>query len=210
MYITFEGPIGAGKTTLARLLGKHLGRDSQLVLENFQDNSFLADFYLAKERWALPMQLDFLASRHEQLSGLSAPTGKVLIADHSLQKDRVFAKLLLKGREFELYKRLAKALQSECAEPDLVVYLEASPEVLLERIRARGRAYESHIDAQYLESIDSAYGEYLDTLPASKLLRVNTSEIDITSADDLIRLWSSIFRAAKLCSEDQASMRTSA
>jgi deoxyadenosine/deoxycytidine kinase len=182
MYVAFEGVIGAGKTTLATMLAEELGRGAQLVLEDFQGNSFLEDFYSDRERWALPMQLEFLASRYEQTSRLNLSQSTVVVSDYSFEKDALFASLLLSGREMDLYGRIASTLTGICPRPDLIVYLEVDTSVLLARIRQRNRSYEASISAEYLESLGRAYRSHLSTLPDSNVLLIENTE-NLTSVE---------------------------
>ena len=140
-YIGFEGPIGAGKTTLAQLLALHLG--AKLILEDVDGNAFLPDFYADRERWALGAQLAFLISRYEQLRTIPALRGRPVVSDYTQAKDPIFARTLLHDREVELYERLSVGLDASLSRPDLTVYVDARNDVLLDRIRGRNRPYEA-------------------------------------------------------------------
>lgn len=185
IHIAFEGPIGAGKTTLSKLLAAHLG--GEVVLENFEGNPFLADFYGERDRWGLAMQLWFLSERHAQLSKVNSKICPI-VADHTLFKDRVFAHMLLPGRELSLYERLASAMHESVETPSLIVFLEARDDVLLTRIKQRGRPYEEGITINYLRSLRESYAEQFRNLP-SKLMRVDTSDLDLTSEEELQELY---------------------
>ncbi|RKR04184.1 deoxyadenosine/deoxycytidine kinase [Kushneria sinocarnis] len=190
MMIAFEGPIGVGKTTLAEQLADFLGPQTRLLLEDFAGNAFLDDFYAQPERWALPAQLEFLVSRHEQLSACVPDPAAPTIADHSLMKDRIFAELLLSGRERALYDRLAARLQGEEITPDVLIYLDAETGVLLERIARRGRTFERDISGHYLKALRQGYERHLAALADSTLLlRLDTSNMVPTSANELASLW---------------------
>ena len=136
-YIGFEGPIGAGKTTLAQLLALHLG--ATLVLEDVDGNAFLPDFYADRERWALGAQLAFLISRFEQLRTIPPARTRPVVSDYTQSKDPIFARTLLHDREVELYERLSMGLEPSVCRPDLTVYVDAKNDVLLDRIRRRNR-----------------------------------------------------------------------
>lgn len=178
MYVAFEGPIGAGKTTLATMLAEEIGQGAQLVLEDFQGNSFLENFYSDRERWALPMQLEFLVSRYEQVSKLNLSRSTVTVSDYSFEKDALFANLLLRGRELDLYNRIASRLTKTRPRPDLIVYLGVDASVLLARIEQRDRSYEASINAEYLEALDRAYKSHLSMLSDSTVLMIeNTANL---------------------------------
>src|SRR5580700_8330273 len=157
-YIGFEGPIGAGKTTLAQLLALHL--NATLVLEDVDGNEFLPDFYADRERWALGAQLAFMISRYEQLRTIPPVRARAVVSDYTQAKDPIFARALLHDREVQLYERLSVGLDASVSRPDLTVYLDARNEVLLERIRKRNRPYETSITGDYLDSLRDAYGHY--------------------------------------------------
>jgi deoxyguanosine kinase len=190
MFVAFEGPIAAGKTTLAGLYSAHL--KCPLLLEEFSGNEFLADFYENRERWSLPMQVWFLLDRHEQLAATSLPTESALIADYAFIKNEIFAELLLDGREFRLFQRTARALSTKHASPDLIVHLDAKNDVLLERIANRGRAFEKHIDRAYLNSLRAAYDTKLRDAFGSAIFHFDTSELDLQSSEQLIAIFTAI------------------
>lgn len=193
-YVSFEGPIGAGKTTLAELLSRHTSGD--LFREDVDGNPFLADFYNDKNRWALPMQEWFLVTRWHQLSCVPSDRSQSVISDYSAYKDRVFSHLLLESRELDLYNSLAKALSTIVVRPSLIVYIDASNEVLLERITKRGRSYESEIDSPYLESVRSAYEAFWQQHPEIPLLHRDTSKLDLKDEAEMTSFFSQIMAVA--------------
>jgi len=192
-YIGFEGPIGAGKTTLAQLLALHLG--AKLILEDVDGNAFLPDFYADRERWALGAQLAFLISRYEQLRKIPALRGRPVVSDYTQAKDPIFARTLLHDREVELYERLSAGLDASLSRPDLTVYVDASNDVLLDRIRARNRPYEASIDAKYLDALRDAYGRHHKSTGGLQVLNVDTSELNLCSESQLDSLYEKILAA---------------
>jgi deoxyguanosine kinase len=178
-YIAVEGPIGAGKSSLAEILAERLG--ARIVRENPGENPFLGAFYRDPRRHAMSAQLFFLLQRFSQqaelLQGDLFAQGGV-VSDYLFAKDRLFASLNLSPDEMALYDRIYQMLQPRAARPDLVVYLQARTEVLLERIRKRGRPEERPIRSEYVEEVARAYAEFFFSYNASPLLIVNASEID--------------------------------
>jgi deoxyadenosine/deoxycytidine kinase len=177
-YIAVEGPIGAGKTSLARLLAREVGYE--LLLEDVEANPFLADFYRDRERFAFPAQVFFLLSRYQQQRRLRQAelfAGGV-VSDYLFAKDRIFANLTLEREEIALYGRLADLLQREAPRPDAVIYLQAGTETLLKRIAARGRAFEREIRPDYIADLNEAYNFFFFHYKAAPLLVVNTDHSD--------------------------------
>jgi deoxyguanosine kinase len=177
VYIAIEGVIGVGKTTLARLLQP--GFRSALVLEAFDRNPFLSDFYRDRARYAFQTQMFFLLSRYRQGQTVSELMGqRPVIADYIFAKDSLFAHLNLAGDELELYDRLYDALAEQMPVPDLVIYLRANIDVLMTRIAVRDRSYERAIDRSYIESLRQTYERLFSHYSAAPLLVVNASELD--------------------------------
>ena len=176
-YIAIEGPIGVGKTTLARRLAESLGYP--LLLEPSTENPFLDRFYREGHRHALPTQLFFLLHRAQQIDQVRDDLlGSVLIADFLIEKDKLFAELNLDQNEFELYQRIHQALDLKPPSPDLVVYLQAPVSVLLRRIRRRGIGFEQQMDSNYLTALCAAYTEFFHYYDEAPLLIVNAANVD--------------------------------
>ncbi|MCS7082956.1 MAG: deoxynucleoside kinase [Bacteroidetes bacterium] len=177
-YLVVEGVIGVGKTSLARLLAHRLG--ARLVLEAFEDNPFLPRFYEDPGRYAFHTQLAFLASRYRQQRELLTPDlfAQHLVSDYLFEKDRIFAHLNLSGDELKLYESIFQLMATQVPPPDLVVYLRASVERLLENIRQRGRPYERHITREYLQALSQAYDFHFLRYRRSPLLIVDATELD--------------------------------
>lgn len=161
-FIVVEGPIGAGKTSLSRILAQELG--ARLVLELVEENPFLAPFYEDPERYAFSVQTFFLLSRYKQVQdlGQGALFFEHTVADYLFDKDFIFASLNLRGDEWELYRDLYTQLKPKLPRPDLTVYLRAAPDLLLQRIAKRGRAFEKNIGASYLRRLGDAYDAYFE------------------------------------------------
>jgi deoxyguanosine kinase len=195
-YIGFEGPIGAGKTTLAQLLALHLG--ATLILEDVDGNAFLPDFYKDRERWALGAQLAFLISRYEQLRTIPPSRTRPVVSDYTQAKDPIFARALLHDREVELYERMSVGLDASVFRPDLTVYVDATDSVLLDRIRQRNRPYEMSIDANYLDALREAYARHHESTGGLQVLRIDTSTLNLRSESQLNTLYKKIQAAASL------------
>ena len=185
-YIAVEGPIGVGKSSLAEILAENLGE--RLVREDPGGNPFLASFYRDPRRYALSAQLFFLLQRYGQQADLAQ--GSLferggLVADYLFAKDRLFAALTLSPDELALYDRVFQALRPRVVAPDLVVYLQARAEVLLERVEKRGRPEEKPIRREYLREVAKAYSEFFFAYNDGPLLIVDASEIDfVGDAED--------------------------
>ncbi len=183
-YIVVEGPIGVGKTSLARLLAEEFG--ARLVLEQVEDNPFLRKFYEDPRKHAFQAQLFFLLSRFRQQRELAQQDlfAPGTVSDYLFGKDQVFAQLNLDTDELALYRQLYHLLDARLAKPDLVVYLQARDDVLLARLRKRDREYERRIAPEYVQRVAEAYREYFFEYDETPLLVVNCSEIDFVAHSD--------------------------
>jgi len=178
-FIVVEGPIGVGKTSLARRLAETFG--SELLLEGAADNPFLDRFYRNPRAAAMQTQLFFLLQRAQQMQELRQADmfEPVRVSDFLMDKDRLFAKLTLDQEEFKLYEQVYSHLTIDVPKPDLVIYLQAPVDVLLKRIGKRGLAYERAMEANYLKSLCDAYTRFFHYYDESPLLIVNAAEINL-------------------------------
>ncbi|MDB5968902.1 MAG: deoxynucleoside kinase [Hydrocarboniphaga sp.] len=183
MYVAIEGPIGAGKTSLAQRLSRSL--DARLLLEKPEANPFLPRFYRDPARVALPTQLTFLMQRAGQAEELQQ--GDLFshnwVADFTFDKDRLFAELTLSRVDFELYSRVFERLAMDVPAPDCIIHLQAPLSTLLQRIEKRGRGYEAGIDPEYLARLADAYGRWFITARAARLIEVDTGSLDLLGDD---------------------------
>lgn len=182
-YVVVEGAIGVGKTSLARRLAATLG--AQLVLEQAGENPFLERFYRNPRVGALPAQLYFLFQRAQQQASLAQADlfGTVRVADYLLAKDDLFARMTLDDEEYGLYRQVHERLAIDAPRPDLVVYLQAPVDVLLDRIARRGIVYENLIDRGYLTRLNEAYARFFHAYADSPLLIVNAANVDLVNND---------------------------
>jgi deoxyadenosine/deoxycytidine kinase len=197
-FIVIEGPIGVGKTSLACRVGASLSAD--LVLEQALQNPFLERFYRNPRAGAFPAQLYFLFQRAQQLAALKQQDlfASTRVADYLLDKDRLFARVTLDEAEYALYEEVSKKLDIQAPKPDLVVYLQAPVDVLMERIAKRGIGFEQHIEREYLERLNEAYARYFHEYDAAPLLIVNAANIDpVNNQSDYDELFSAITRMKK-------------
>ena len=183
-YVAIEGVIGVGKTSLAHLLEERL--NAKLVMEKFDENPFLADFYLDPERYAFQTQLFFLLSRYRQQQELRQTDvfHKLVISDYMFVKDRLFASLNLDDKEMSLYDSVAKILEKNILNPDLVIYLQAETPKLMERITLRGRDFEKNMSPDYIDALNQVYNEYFFRYQESPLLIINTNDIDFVHNEE--------------------------
>ena len=183
-YVAIEGVIGVGKTSLAHLLEELL--NAILVMEKFDENPFLPDFYLDPERYAFQTQLFFLLSRYRQQQELRQTEvfHKLVISDYMFVKDRLFASLNLDDKEMSLYDSVAKILEKNILNPDLVIYLQAETPKLMERITLRGRDFEKNMSPDYIDALNQVYNEYFFRYQESPLLIINTNDIDFVHNEE--------------------------
>ena len=185
-YIAIEGPIGVGKTSLANMMAKELG--ARLVLEEFEENPFLPEFYKDPERFAFQTQLFFLLQRYRQQQELRQVDmfQNLLVTDYMFVKDRLFASLNLNEKEIQLYDTVANLLERNIIKPDLVIYLQADTETLMKNIDKRGRDMESEITYDYIGALGQVYTEYFFRYQETPLVIINTNNIDfVHNQDDL-------------------------
>jgi deoxyadenosine/deoxycytidine kinase len=182
-YVVIEGPIGAGKTSLARIMSERCG--AAVLLEEPDANPFLAGFYENAGRYALPTQLHFLFQRIDQVRELNQSDlfARLTISDFMLDKDPLFAQLTLNDDELRLYWQIYEHLKPQAPVPDLVVYLQAGAETLIERVRRRGASYEKNISDEYLVRLAEAYTRYFYQYTAAPLLIVNSENLNFVDSE---------------------------
>ena len=180
-YVAIEGPIGVGKTSLAKLLAEKLG--ARTVFEDFEDNPFLSDFYEDPERFAFQTQLNFLIQRYQQQQELRQVDifHNLLITDYMFIKDRLFASLNLNEKEMNLYDTIANLLEKNVINPDLVIYLQADTDTLMKNISKRNRSFEVNISYKYIDGLNEVYNEYFFRYQDTPLIIINTNNIDFVN-----------------------------
>ncbi|MCK6582947.1 MAG: deoxynucleoside kinase [Anaerolineales bacterium] len=190
MYIAIEGVIGVGKTTLARLLQPAF--EAEVLLEVFEENPFLSDFYADRARYAFQTQIFFLLSRYRQQNN-NVPdllaAGKSLISDYTFSKDALFAGINLKGDELEMYHKVHEALGEKIPKPDLIVYLQATTDTLMGRIAFRDRPYERQMERAYIDELNLAYENFFSKpLDRTPVLKIDTNDLNIVQNVEHIKL----------------------
>lgn len=190
MYVAIEGVIGVGKTTLARLLQPVF--ESEILLEIFEENPFLSDFYSDRERYAFQTQIFFLLSRYHQqrrtVPDLLAAR-KSLIADYTFAKDALFARINLKGDELEMYYKVHEALGEKIPRPDLIVYLRADTDILMQRIALRDRSYERNMEHSYIDQLNHAYDDFFSKpYDSTPVLTIDTDPLNIVQNTEHLKL----------------------
>ena len=180
-YVAIEGAIGVGKTSLAKLLSDKLG--AKLILEKFEDNPFLSEFYDDPERFAFQTQLFFLLQRYQQQQELRQVDmfHNLLISDYMFIKDRLFASLNLDEKEMSLYDSIANMLERNIINPDLIIYLQADTNTLMKNIAKRGRGFEANISYDYINALNEIYTEYFFRYNETPLVIINTNHIDFVN-----------------------------
>jgi deoxyguanosine kinase len=188
-YIVVEGPIGVGKTSLARILANEF--QARTVFERVEENPFLPKFYQERETYAFQNQTFFLLNRYHQQVELAQQDlfNQNVVADYLFAKDKIFATISLSAEELNLYQQIYALLNTRVPKPDLVVYLQARPEVLYKRVKKRDKKYERSVTFEYLKEVAQAYNQFFFYYEETPLLVVNTSEIDfVSSSKDLADL----------------------
>jgi deoxyguanosine kinase len=196
-YLVVEGPIGAGKTSLARRLASRLAAD--VLLEQPAENPFIARFYQDMARYALPTQLFFLFQRARMIEPLKQPDlfSRPTVADFLLDKDLLFARVTLSGDEFALYQKIYESLRPQAPAPELVVYLQASPAILAERVKRRAAGFERGISEEYLALLVESYSRFFYHYTSSPVLIVNSDNLNFVERDADFELLVSRIRGMK-------------
>jgi deoxyguanosine kinase len=190
MYVAIEGVIGVGKTTLARLLQPVF--EAEVLLEIFEENPFLSDFYADRARYAFQTQIFFLLSRYRQQNN-AVPnilaTGKNLLSDYTFAKDALFASINLSGDELNMYHKVHEALGEKIVKPDLLVYLQAGTDVLMQRIALRDRSYERQMEREYIDELNHAYEDFFSKpYDHTPILKIDTNALNIVQNPEHLKL----------------------
>ncbi|MEW6404658.1 MAG: deoxynucleoside kinase [Chloroflexota bacterium] len=190
MYVAIEGVIGVGKTTLARLLQPVF--EAEVLLEIFEENPFLSDFYADRARYAFQTQIFFLLSRYRQQNN-AVPnilaTGKSLLSDYTFAKDALFASINLSGDELDMYHKVHEALGEKIVKPDLLVYLQASTDVLMQRIAQRDRSFERQMEREYIDELNHAYEDFFSKpYDHTPILKIDTNGLNIVQNPEHLKL----------------------
>lgn len=175
MLLSIEGPIGVGKTSLARIIADEL--DFKGIYELSYKNPYLSNFYDDIERYSFPIQIEFLVNRFRQWKSIQNAEGN-LVCDYFFYKDEIFAQMNLKGEDIKLYRRIYNQMLKHIKPPDYVIYLSANPKVLIERIEKRGRKYERSIKYEYLSGLYNCYEDYMNKYNLSPVLKIEVEDID--------------------------------
>lgn len=195
-FITIEGNIGAGKTSLATKIAEDF--DAKLILEQFEDNSFLPKFYKDPDRFAFPLELSFLAERYQQLKdkiGVRDLFKSFTVSDYFINKSLIFSRKTLSTDEFKLYQRLFNIINQSLVKPELLVYLYANVDRLQANIKMRGRNYEQDIENQYLEQIQESYFDFIKQQSDMRILIIDTNNLDfVKNKEDYDYITSLIFK----------------
>ena len=187
-YVAIEGNIGSGKTSLAHLLNAHFGQD--LILEEFEENPYLARFYKDPDRFAFQLELNFLADRYRQFkSRIPGPSlfTNSLVSDYTIDKCLIFAQSNLKAEEYRMYRKIHHILTKGLPRPDLTIYLYATPKRLLENIKKRGRGFEKDIKTDYLENLNHAYLKFFHDHPEQTVLILELGEHDFVENEETLK-----------------------
>jgi deoxyadenosine/deoxycytidine kinase len=195
-FIAIEGNIGAGKTSLAKMIAKD--KNAKLILERFKDNSFLPKFYKEPEQYAFPLEMSFLADRYQQLKDDLSQIelfSAFILADYFIDKSLIFSRKTLKPDEYALYSRLFNIITSSLPKPELLIYLYLKPEHLKANILKRARHYERDIELSYLDNIQKSYFEHFKTLKSTRVVIIDTTQIDfVNRQEDYQKILSVVFR----------------
>ena len=189
-HIAIEGNIGAGKTTLAKMLSSHLG--SSLLLEEFEDNHFLKAFYNGKD-FAIHAEIQFILDRSKQLADFFSKKHQLIISDYVPEKSLIFSKMNLLDNEYKIVKELTNVLYKSFQKPDLIIFIDRNTNELIDNIIKRGRSYEQNIDGSYIEKITRGYEGWLNEVKCP-VLRINANEIDMNNPKKLADSFRKLFQ----------------